>query len=57
MLTTDFAFSEETESWLDNMMRRSSLISGVSEKQRNIFFSQLINRVEGLKIKMKPTIV
>lgn len=56
MLTTDFAFSEETESWLDNMMRRSSLISGVSEKQRNIFFSQLINRVEGLKIKMKPAV-
>lgn len=54
MLTTDFAFSEETESWLENMMRRSALISGVSEKQRNIFFSQLIGRVEGLKIKMNP---
>jgi hypothetical protein len=53
MLTTDFAFSGETESWLDNMMKRSMLISGVSEKQRNIFFSQLIKKVENAKEQMR----
>lgn len=52
MLTTDDSFSGETENWLENMMKRSMLISGVSEKQRNIFFSQIINRVEALKSKM-----
>jgi hypothetical protein len=52
MLTTDFAFSGETENWLDNMMKRSMLISGVSEKQRNIFFMEMIRRIEVLKAKM-----
>lgn len=52
MLTTDAAFSRETESWLENMMRRSMLISGVSEKQRNIFFSAMLKRIENLKMRM-----
>jgi len=52
MLTTDASFSAETESWLENMMRRSMLISGVSEKQRNIFFSAMLKRVDNLKLRM-----
>lgn len=53
MLTTDASFSAETASWLDNMMRRSQLISGVSEKQRNIFFMAMLRRIEHLKQRMQ----
>lgn len=52
MLTTDASFSAETASWLENMMRRSQLISGVSEKQRNIFFIAMLRRIEHLKQRM-----
>lgn len=52
MLTTDASFSAETENWLENMMRRSMLISGVSEKQRNIFFTAMLRRIENLRSRM-----
>lgn len=52
MLTTDASFSAETESWLENMMKRSMLISRVSEKQRNIFFTEMVRRIEKLKNRM-----
>ncbi len=52
MLTTDFNFSNQTEIWLDGMMQKSMLISGVSEKHRNRFFMQQIQRVNVLKTQM-----
>lgn len=52
MLTTDFNFSNQTEIWLDGMMQKSMLISGVSEKHRNRFFMQQIQRVNALKALM-----
>jgi hypothetical protein len=52
MLTTDFNFSNQTEIWLDGMMQKSMLISGVSEKHRNRFFMQQIQRVNALKAHM-----
>ena len=52
MLTTDFNFSNQTEIWLDGMMQKSMLISGVSEKYRNKFFMQQIQRVNQLKAIM-----
>lgn len=52
MLTTDFNFSNQTEIWLNGMMQRSMLISGVSEKHRNRFFMQQIQRINQLKALM-----
>lgn len=49
MTTTNTSFIEENEAWLKNLMKRSILISGVSEKQRNQFFSLLQGRVAALK--------
>lgn len=51
MLTTDFNFSNQTEIWLDGMMQKSMLISGVSENT-GINFMQQIQRVNQLKALM-----
>ncbi len=41
-LTTDNqVFCEETEHWVKNIVKKSTLISGVGEKQRFKFFSQM----------------
>ena len=38
MSTTNATFCNETEEWLKNLIRKSTLISGVGEKQRHKFF-------------------
>lgn len=48
MLTLDNHFCEETDSWLKNMIRKSSLISGVGEKQRHTFFNKAQQKVKDL---------
>ncbi|MFI5221806.1 MAG: hypothetical protein ACHQK8_05740 [Bacteroidia bacterium] len=53
LTTTNPAFVYENEEWLKNLMRKSILISGVSEKQRNQFFKQLRDKVELLKGSIK----
>jgi hypothetical protein len=52
MVTFNQAFCEETEHWLGNLIKKSNLISGVSEKQRFRFF----NMMNGKIAKMKETI-
>lgn len=49
MSTTTPDFIEENEAWLKNLVRKSILISGVSEKQRNQFFRILHNKVQAMK--------
>jgi hypothetical protein len=49
MSTTNPDFVNENENWLKNLIRKSVLISGVSEKQRNQFFLKLRNKIEALK--------
>lgn len=49
MSTQDQGFVEETETWLANITRRSVLISGVNEKQRNKFFRTLQGKIDGLR--------
>ncbi|MFY0644702.1 MAG: hypothetical protein JXR19_09585 [Bacteroidia bacterium] len=39
--TRDYGFHAETEKWMNNLIKRSTLISGVSEKQRFHFFKRL----------------
>jgi hypothetical protein len=45
MATTSTAFNEEIERWLKNLMRKSNLISGVSEKQRFRFFKMMNDKI------------
>jgi hypothetical protein len=49
MLTTNSAFCNETEAWLKGIMKKSTLISGVSEKQRNRYFMKAQEQIAQLK--------
>jgi len=49
MFTSDAHFCGDTFNGLQNLMRRSTLISTASEKQRNIFFNILRNKVKDRK--------
>ncbi len=49
MSTTSADFVHENELWINNLLRKSTLISGVAEKQRNQFFRILRDKVEMLK--------
>ncbi len=53
MYTTNTKFCNETELWLSNMIRKSTLISGVSEKQRYQFFKKIQKNVDRLLEKVK----
>jgi len=53
MTTSNIDFVTENEEWLKNLMRKSILISGVSEKQRNQFFKLLRAKIEVVKNKIK----
>jgi len=48
VFTTDKAFNEETEKWIDNIKAKSSMLSGTSERERFQFFNQLKIKVQNL---------
>lgn len=52
MSTTSADFVHENELWLNNLLRKSTLISGVAEKQRNQFFRILRDKVDAVKQKI-----
>lgn len=47
--TTDVGFCNQCHEDLKNIMRKSTLISKTSEKQRNIFFSILLTKIQDRK--------
>lgn len=49
MITTNVNFCNETEGWLKNLIKKSTLLSGVSEKQRYQFFNKKQDIVRKLK--------
>jgi hypothetical protein len=49
MTTSNSEFVKENEEWLKNLTRKSILISGVSEKQRNQFFKLLRDKIDHLR--------
>ncbi len=49
MTTSNIDYVNESEEWLKNLARKSILISGVSEKQRNQFFKLLRDKIEHLR--------
>lgn len=46
LATNNPEFCEETEHWVKNLERKSTLISGVGEKQRYQFFSQMFRHMD-----------
>jgi len=51
--TTNRDFVNENEEWLKNLIKKSILISGVSEKQRNQFFKILKDKIDGLRERIR----
>jgi hypothetical protein len=49
MRTSNRFFNEQAESWMRNLISKSTLLSMVSEKQRNQFFKATINQIEALR--------
>lgn len=49
LTTSNPEFCEETEHWIKNLERKSTLISGVAEKQRYQFFSKMFKHVEDMR--------
>lgn len=52
MFTANAHFSQETDLWLNNLLKKSNLISGVAEKQRYQFFKQINDQLQKLKDKI-----
>jgi hypothetical protein len=46
LATSNAEFCEETEHWMKNLERKSTLISGVAEKQRHQFFHKMFATIE-----------
>lgn len=53
MSTSNSNFCEETELWLDNLLKKSNLISGVAEKQRYKFFKRVNDNLQNLISKIE----
>jgi hypothetical protein len=49
MVSSNEAFCSETEHWLKGLMKKSTLISGVSEKQRYQYFKNSLDKIENMK--------
>ena len=49
LTTRDQAFCESCYQDMQNLMKKGSIISGTSEKQRNVFFSILLGKVADRK--------
>jgi hypothetical protein len=49
MSTNNIGFNAQNEQWMNNLMARSTLVSGVSEKQRNQFFKGVYKQIAELK--------
>jgi len=52
MVTQNTTFCLEAEQWLKVLIKKSTLISGVSEKQRNQYFRKALESVELLKSRL-----
>jgi len=49
MSTRDEVFCDACHNDLQNLMKKSTLISETGEKQRNVFFSILMNKIKDRK--------
>ena len=53
IITANPAFNAETQMWLNNLMKKSTLISGVSEKSRYRFFKTIESKIDRLYKKIE----
>jgi len=53
MLTRDVAFCDHMSTYIDNLIRKSTLISTFSERERSRFFKYLRNRIASRKQNLK----
>lgn len=53
IITANPAFNAETQMWLNNLMKKSTLISGVSEKSRYRFFKTVESKIDRLYKKIE----
>lgn len=53
LVTTNLEFCDETEEWLQNLIKKSVLISGTSEKLRYRFFSKAFEQLDKLMAGIK----
>ena len=52
IITSNSLFASETHRWLNTLIRKSTLISEVGEKQRSIFFREAFDKIRHLKLKI-----
>lgn len=55
IVTTNSFFAAETQQWLDNLIRKSVPISGVSQKQRYQFFKAAYAKINHLQQRIQLT--
>lgn len=53
LTTSNHEFCDETEHWMRNIIKKSTLISGVAEKERYRFFSGMYKNIEKCQAKLK----
>jgi len=53
LATNNHEFCEETEHWVKNIIKKSTLISGVAEKQRFQFFNKLYKNIDNCIDRIK----
>jgi len=56
IVTYNQAFCEETEEWLNVIIKKSTPLSGVSEKQRHRFFKKILMRLEAIRTSIAQDI-
>jgi uncharacterized protein YajQ (UPF0234 family) len=49
MSTTNADFVNENEHWLKNLVKKSTLLSGIAEKQRNQFFRLMRDKIDRVR--------
>jgi len=54
--TTNEIFCKEASTWVHNLIKKSTLISGTSEKERYKFFNDMIKKTEIIKLKVLDTV-
>ncbi|MBC7426366.1 MAG: hypothetical protein H7321_07505 [Bacteroidia bacterium] len=50
MHTSNKFFNTQSERWMDNLISKSTLLSNVAEKQRNVFFKGIYKTISDLKL-------
>lgn len=53
MKTMNDVYCSKTEEWLDSLIKKTTLISGVSEKTRHQFFNKMFRSIDGLIKKIR----